>query len=184
MTATSDTYSLALTPGTWEYDQAHSQVGFTIRHLGISTLRGAFREVEAELVVGDTLENCSVRATAEMSSMDTGLSDRDERLLQPDLVDLEKWPRLEFESTSIEPAGDDYTMHGTLTIGEATAPIEFAVEFGGAQEFVMDGRVHAGFAARGHVKRSDYGIVFGRADAIVSDKVPIQLDLQFLAPAA
>jgi len=172
-----------LSPGRWEFDRAHSQVGFTIRHLGISKIRGAFRDVDAELHVGDSPADTIVRATIAMASMDTGLADRDERLLGPGLVDVGLRPELVFASTVIEPDGDGWTMGGDLRIGEVTAPVELAVAFGGMQEFALDGRLHAGFEAQGRIKRSDYGIHFGHADPIVADAVAIEMDLQFLAPA-
>lgn len=185
MTSTTSTTAdqQPLSPGLWEFDRAHSQVGFTIRHLGISKLRGAFREVDAELLVGTSPADTSVRATIAMASMDTGLADRDERLLEPGLVDVGLRPELVFASTVIEPDGDGWTMGGDLRIGEVTAPVELVVAFGGIEEFALDGRLHAGFEARGRIKRSDYGIHFGPADPIVADAVALEMDLQFLAPA-
>jgi polyisoprenoid-binding protein YceI len=184
MTAvTSSSEELLLEPGRWEFDRAHSHVGFSIRHLGISTIRGAFRDVDAELVVGGSLADTVVTATIEMASMDTGLADRDQRLLEPGLVHVERRPQLVYSSTEIAPDGDGWSMLGDLRIGEVSAPVELAVAFGGVREFALDGRVHAGFEARGTIKRSDYGVHFGQFDVIVSDDVPLQLDLQFLAPA-
>jgi len=174
---------LQLAPGRWELDRAHSHVGFSILHLGISSIRGAFRDVDAELIVGSSLADTAVTATIQMASMDTGLADRDERLLEPGLVDLEQRPQLRYASTEIVPGSDGWTMRGDLRIGGTSAPIDLSVAFGGAQEFALDGRVHAGFEAQGTIKRSDYGVHFGELDVIVSDEIPLQLDLQFVAPA-
>ncbi|WP_205625460.1 YceI family protein [Actinomadura atramentaria] len=166
--------------GAWTLDPAHSSVGFTVRHLGISKVRGAFRSFDASLTVdGDEI---AVTASIETASIDTGNRDRDAHVLSADLLDAVKRPRLEFRSTRVERDGETGTLTGDLTIGDVTRPVTLDVEFGGLVEFPgLPGR-HGGFDATGELRRSDFGLSFGAADAILSDRIKLQLDIQFVEP--
>ncbi|MFM9369893.1 YceI family protein [Streptomyces sp. Da 82-17] len=174
--------ALPLPAGTWAFDPFHSAVGFTIRHLGIAKVRGRFNQLDASLVVGDTLESSSVSATVALDSVDTGNADRDAHVRASDLLDVAKRPTMTFRSTRIEGAGEDWTLAGDLTIGDVTRPIRFAVEFGGLVESPVDGATHAGFEATGELRRSEYGLDF--APGLLGEVVKIVLDVQFVAPAA
>ncbi|MEU7019141.1 YceI family protein [Streptomyces sp. NPDC046203] len=171
--------ALPLTAGRWAFDPMHSAVGFTIRHLGISKVRGRFNEFRAELVVGDSLETSSVTATVALASVDTGNADRDAHVRAADLLDVEKRPTMGFRSTRITGEGEDWTLSGELTIGDVTRPIDFAVEFGGVIE-AMDGSRHAGFDATGEFRRGDFGLGF--APGILGDVVKVGLEMQFVEP--
>lgn len=175
------TTALPLPAGSWEIDPLHSAVNFTIRHLGISKVRGRFAEVTAGLVVGESAATSSVTATVALASIDTGNKDRDAHVKAPDLLDVERRPTMTFRSTRVLGADEEWTMEGELTIGDVTRPITLAVEFGGLQAFPGDPRRHAGFEATGEIKRSDYGLDFGAG--MLGDVVKIQLDMQFLEPA-
>ncbi|MEU5847249.1 YceI family protein [Saccharopolyspora shandongensis] len=178
---TTETTALPLKAGRWALDPLHSSVGFAIRHLGVSKVRGRFAEVDAELVVGGTLDGSAINATVAVASIDTGNPDRDAHVLAPDLLDVAKRPTLAFRSTRLSGAGEDWTLEGELTIGEVTRPIAFDVEFGGVQD-LPDGSRHAGFEANGEIRRRDYGINFGPGEALLGDVVKIQLDVQFVEP--
>jgi polyisoprenoid-binding protein YceI len=180
LTQTTETTAFPLPQGRWVMDSYHSSVGFTIRHLGISKVRGCFTRFEAELVTGETAEDCSVTATIALDSIDTGNAQRDEHLLAPDMLDVANRPTMIFRSTQVQGEGEDWTLAGELTIGEVTQPVLLKVDFGGIEESVVDGRRHAGFEASGELRRSDYGLGF--ATAMLSDLVKIQLDMQFIAP--
>ncbi|MER7083784.1 Polyisoprenoid-binding protein YceI [Saccharopolyspora kobensis] len=179
---TSRTNALPLIAGRWALDSLHSSVGFAIRHLGVSKVRGRFTAFDAELVVGETLADSSITATVELASIDTGNADRDAHVLANDMLDVEKRPTMSFRSTGIRGDGEEWTLDGELTIGEVTRQISFAVEFGGVED-VFDGSRHAGFEATGQIRRSDFGIGFGAGEAILGDVVKIQLDVQFVEPA-
>jgi polyisoprenoid-binding protein YceI len=173
---------LPLRPGRWAHDPFHSSVGFTVRHLGISRVRGHFAEFEAELVVGDSAEESSVTASVALASIDTGNADRDAHVRTPELLDVARRPTMAFRSTRIRGAGEDWVLEGELTIGEVTRPVAFEVEFGGVGTFGE--QRHAGFEATGEIKRGDFGLGFGpAADAIIGNAVKIHLDLQFTEPA-
>ncbi|GAA1907273.1 YceI family protein [Streptomyces durmitorensis] len=174
------TTALPLPAGDWEIDPFHSAVNFTIRHLGISKVRGRFAEVTAALVVGESAETSSVTATIDLASIDTGNKDRDAHVRAPDLLDVERRPTMTFRSTQVIGKDEEWTLEGELTIGEVTRPITLAVEFGGVQAFPGSPRRHAGFEATGEIRRSDYGLDFGAG--LLGDVVKIQLDMQFLEP--
>jgi polyisoprenoid-binding protein YceI len=179
------TTALPLAPGTWTLDPFHSEVGFTIRHLGISKVRGAFRQLDTELVVGPTLAETSLTASVAVASVDTGNADRDAHILAADLLDVERRPTLDFRSTTITDEGDGrYLVDGDLTIGDVTRPVRLHAELGGLESFPMDGSTHAGFEAVGELRRSDFGISFGALDAALGNVVKIAIDVQFVAPPA
>ena len=173
--------ALPLAPGRWSLDGNHVRVGFAVRHLGVSKVRGHFSDVQAVLVVGETADESSVRATVAIASIDTGNADRDAHVLSHDLLDVDKRPTMTFASTAITGAGAEWTLDGDLTIGGVTRPVSFAVEFGGTSDF-QDG-VHAGFEARGEIRRHDFDIHFGPLDAALGNVVKLELDLEFLEPA-
>ncbi|CAM5314368.1 hypothetical protein GCM10010329_57210 [Streptomyces spiroverticillatus] len=185
MTTDAHTTSLAplipLTAGRWELDTAHSSVAFTIRHLGISKVRGRFAEVDSALVIGATLEQSSVHATVALASIDTGNEARDAHVRAADLLDVEKRPTMTFRSTGADGEGEEWTLTGELTIGDVTREVSFEVEFGGLVDTPF-GSKHAGFEAQGQIRRSDFGLNFGAADAMLGDVVKIQIDAQFVEP--
>jgi polyisoprenoid-binding protein YceI len=185
MTTHTATTALPLTPGRWTLDPAHSSVGFTIRHLGVSKVRGHFRRFDVDVAVGETAGATTVAATIDVASLDTGNPDRDAHVLSPDIVDVTRRPTLAFRSTGVEGAGRDWRLDGELTIGEVTRPVRLDVELGGVETFV-DGRRHAGFEARGEIRRSDFGIDValppGISTVALGDVVKIELDLQLVEP--
>jgi polyisoprenoid-binding protein YceI len=187
MTTNSTTTSigLPLTAGRWALDPAHSSVGFSIRHLGVSKVRGRFTRFDADVVVGETLDSTSVTATIDIASIDTGDADRDAHVLAPDIIDVARRPTMTFRSTGVSGSGSDYRVDGELTIGEVTRPVSLAVELGGIEPF-FDGRRHAGFEATTEIRRKEFGIDLalppGVSGAMLGDVVKIELDLQLVEP--
>lgn len=180
-TTTSSTLPLA--QGIWALDTNHTSVGFSIRHLGVAKVRGRFGDVDAELVVGPTLEESTVTATVALASIDTGNADRDAHVRAADLLDVENRPTMTYRSTRIHGEGDAWTVDGDLTIGDVTKPLTLAVEFGGVEAF-FDGTRHAGFEAIGELRRKDFGLGFGALGAMLGDVVKFEIDLEFIEPAA
>lgn len=175
---------LPLSAGTWVVDPAHSSVGFAIRHLGVSKVRGRFGTFDAKVRVGDALETSGIDAVVELSSVDTGNGDRDTHLRSPDLLHVERRPTMIFRSTEISGSGTDWTVLGELSIGEVSGPLQLEVEFGGVETFPGGAR-HAGFEARGELRRRDFGLDFalpaGTAK-LLGDVVKIELDVQLVEP--
>src|SRR3977135_1480896 len=116
MTTTPTSVSLPLAPGRWAVDTTHSTSGFSIRHLGVSKVRGRFTRFDADVVIGDTLDTTTVTATVDMASIDTANADRDAHVLSPDIIDVAKRPTMVFRSTRVAGAGSEYQIDGDLTI--------------------------------------------------------------------
>lgn len=184
MTNMDTTTTLPLAPGRWALDPLHSRVGFAIRHLGVSKVRGHFADFDAELVVGPTPDDSAVNATIQVGSIDTGNRDRDAHVLQAELLDVDRRPTMAFRSTGISGEGSDWVLDGELTIGDVTAPISLEVELGGVETFAADGSRHAGFEARGEIRRKALGVTFGPMfEAGLGDLIKLELDLQFVEPS-
>src|SRR5438552_5646078 len=111
---TTRTSTLPLAPGHWAVDTNHSSIGFTIRHLGVSKVRGRFTRFDADVVIGETLETTTVTATIDVSSIDTGNADRDAHVLSPDLIDVARRPEMRFVSTKVDGAGSLWQVDGEL----------------------------------------------------------------------
>src|SRR3954467_6203431 len=139
--------SLPLAPGRWAVDTNHSSIGFSIRHLGVSKVRGRFTRFDADVVIGDTLDTTSVTATVDVASIDTANADRDAHVLSPDIIDVAKRPTMGFRSTRIAGAGSEYQIDGDLTVGDITRPIVLPVELGGIETIPGGGPPHPGFEA-------------------------------------
>ncbi len=176
--------SLPINQGQWKIDPTHSSVAFTIKHLGISKVRGQFNAFDASATVGETLDASSLSAEIDMASVDTNNEDRDNHLKSTDFFGVEANPKMTFSSSAITQAGEEYKVAGDLTINGQTKPIELKVEFEGQQVNPQSQSTHAGFSATGIIKRSDYGIDFnmplGADKMLISDDVKIELDVQLV----
>ncbi len=186
MTNVLSSTTLPLAAGTWTADPSHTTVGFVVRHLGLSKVRGRFDGVSARLVVGDDLESSSVNAEIEMGTVKTGNPDRDAHLASSDFFNADLNPTMTFVSTGITGEGEEFTLTGDLTINGITKPVELDVEFFGTSVFPMDQSTRAGFSATGSISRKDFGIEFnvplGGDKMMISDKVALDLDVQLIAP--
>ncbi|MGV9824118.1 MULTISPECIES: YceI family protein [unclassified Gordonia (in: high G+C Gram-positive bacteria)] len=177
--------SMPLATGTWVVDKTHSAVRFSVRHLGISKVRGRFTRFDATAVVGTSLADTRMTAVVEMASVNTDNAMRDQHLRGPDFFDVEQEPVMTFESTSISARDDDgYDMAGALTINGVTREEVLVVEALGVETFPGDGSTHAGFSARGSISRADYGIEFNvpmsAGGVVIGDRVDIELDVQLM----
>lgn len=181
MTTSTAVSAPPLAQGIWALDPAHTTIGFTIRHLGVSKVRGRFGDVTAELVVGPTLDESQVTATVALGSIDTANEMRDNHLRSAELFDVENRSTMSYRSTHVYGQGNDWTLDGELTIGDITRPLTLSVDFGGVQDF-FDGTRHVGFEATGEIRRKDFGLGFGPIGAALGEVVKIELDLQFVEP--
>lgn len=179
---------LPLTSGRWTIDPSHTDVGFTVRHLGLAKVRGRFGDVSGSVEIGDDVTSTAVEAVIALGSVSTGNADRDGHLLSSDFFNAEANPTMAFRSTGVSGQAEDYTLAGELTINGITRPVELDVEFFGTSEFPMDQSTRAGFTATGELSRKDFGIEFnmplGGDKVMISDKVALELDVQLVAPAA
>jgi polyisoprenoid-binding protein YceI len=173
---------LPIAAGTYGIDTNHSQLGFSVTHLGISTIRGTFDRYSGALHVGEDLAGTVVTVDAEMESINSGNRYRDEHMFGPDFFDTANHPQMTFRSTSIVDSGNGYAMTGELTIKGTTQEVTFEATFNGANTFPMDQSTHYGFAASGSISRTAFGVSYGVP--LVSDEVKLTLDVQFILPRA
>ncbi len=174
--------ALPIAPGTYGIDTAHSQLGFSVRHLGISVIRGTFDRYGGALYVGDDLASTVVAIEAEMASINSGNRDRDEHMYGEDWFDVVNHPQMTFRSTSIVDAAGGYTMTGDLTIKKITHSVTFNAVYNGSETFPMDQSTHFGFEASGSISRTAFGVSYGVP--LLSDQVKLTLDAQFIRPPA
>lgn len=168
-----------LTPGVWTLDMSHSEIGFTVRHAGISKVRGRFTEASAEAHIGPSLAESSLHATIKTSSFDSGDANRDAHVRGADFFDVENYPEMTFRATSIEGDGEDYNLTGDLTIRGITKPVELEVEYTGVAVDPF-GATRAGFSAEAEISRKEFGLTWNAAletgGFLVSDKVKINVE--------
>ena len=176
------TTDITLIPtGTWVVDPAHSRVGFAVKHLGISTVRGEFKDFEGTLEIGEDVSVWRTYGTVKVASIDTAETDRDGHLRSPDFFDAAQFPEIAFESTKIEALDDDeFRVTGRLTIHGVTNEIVLHAEVGGT-ELDPWGNERVGLEVTGQLSRADYGIklqqALGSGNLVVGDRVTLALDL-------
>ena len=164
--------------GTWDLDPVHSHIGFTARHLMVSTVRGHFTKFDVQVVTAENPLDSTVTASIDTASVDTGNEMRDDDLRSERFLDTASHPLMTFRSTSVTPDGDKYKVTGDLTIRGVTKPVTLDVEIGG---FGPDpyGGTRAGFSATTEINRNDFGVSFNApvpGGVMVSEKIPIEID--------
>lgn len=168
-----------LTPGIWTLDMSHSEIGFTVRHAGISKVRGRFTEASAEARIRESLADASLHSTVKTASFDSGDANRDAHVKGADFFDVEQYPEMTFRARSAEGDGEDYTLTGDLTIRGITKPVELEVEFTGVAVDPF-GATRAGFSAEAEISRKEFGLTWNAAleagGLLVSDKVKINVE--------
>lgn len=167
--------------GTWDIDQAHSTVGFAVKHMGVSTVRGEFSEFEGTIEIGDDLTSSQISGAVDAGSVNTNNSQRDEHLRSADFFDAESNPKLSFESSRIEQLDEDnLKVVGDLTLNGTTREIEIDAELVGVGTGAQD-EERIGIEATAELSRKDYGMKFnaalGSGNAVVADKVKLVLDV-------
>lgn len=169
---------------TWKIDAVHSDVQFKIKHMMISTVTGAFKEFDAEMVTeGDTIENASVSFSAKIDSIDTRNEQRDGHLKSDDFFNAEKFPELSFSSTSMKKVGDDFKLVGNLTIRDITKEVQIDAVLNGIVDD-MEGKKRAGFDLTGKISRKEFGLLWNglteTGGVVVSDEVRLVLNIQMV----
>lgn len=170
---------------TWTLDPVHSAVTFSVKHMMVTTVRGGMQIRDFDLDFNpDDLAASSVRVSMDVASIDTGQEMRDNHLRSADFFDAERFPTIEFVSTRIEPDGDEYAIHGDLTIRGVSRPVVLDAEYAGTVPN-MKGGLSAGFSARTKINREDFGLTWNVAlesgGVMVSKDVKIEIDLEVVS---
>ena len=171
----------------WSIDPVHSKVGFKVKHLGISNVRGEFREYDASISLdGTDLSTLQASATIKTASIFTDNERRDNHLRSPDFFDADGHPELTFTSKSVRNInGSAFELVGDLTIRSTTKEVVLEAEFLGAA--AMGDQERAGFEARTTINRLDYGLMWNRTTEaggfVVGHDVQIILELEVIKDA-
>jgi polyisoprenoid-binding protein YceI len=173
----------------WNMDPSHSHASFSVRHLGISNVRGEFGKVDGALRYDpEDVTRSQVEATVDVTTIDTREAKRDAHLKSPDFFDAANHPKMTFKSTKVEKAGDKkLKVTGDLTIRGNTKPVTLDVELNGPIKD-MQGAQRVAAVATGKIDRHEYGLKWNNmleATPVVGDEVSIELAAEFVqAPAA
>jgi polyisoprenoid-binding protein YceI len=180
---TSTLSRIGIPTGTWKVDKAHTQVGFAVKQMGVSTVRGEFREFDGALEIGEDLAEGRAYGRVDAASVDTNQARRDEHLRSPDFLSAESHPELTFRSQAIEPVDEDtFRVIGDLSINGVTNEVELTAELGGI-ETGPEGEERIGLEVTGQVSRKafamkpDAAVVAALVNAALSDKVEIVIDV-------
>jgi polyisoprenoid-binding protein YceI len=172
--------------GSWTIDPLHSEVGFSVRHMMVSKVRGKFTKFSGEFVTAENPLASSVTAEIDLSSIDTGAEQRDAHLRSPDFFDTENHPAMTYRSTGIRAKGDGYVLDGELTLKGVTRQVPLALEINGFGPDAYGG-TRAGFTATAEINRQDFGVNWNAAletgGMVVSDKVNIHLEIEAVLQA-
>lgn len=171
---------------TWKIDQSHSDVNFKVKHLMISTVTGKFESYDGtvEQPTQDTFEGSAISFTADVTSISTGVKDRDNHLRSNDFFNAEEFPTMKFEASTFKKSADDeYVLEGNLTIRDNTKPVTLHASFNGITSDMWGG-TRAGFEITGTIKRKEFGLLWNATTelggVVVSDDVKLALDIQLV----
>jgi polyisoprenoid-binding protein YceI len=167
--------------GTWDIDPVHSTVGFSVRHMMVSKVRGYFREFTGEIVTAADPAESSVTATIDMNSIDTRQEQRDAHIRSADFFDVGNHGQMTFRSTGVRAEGEDWFVEGDLTLKGNTKPVTLALELNGFGPDAYGG-TRAGFSGKTEISRKAFGVDIDMpmdgGGAVVGDKISIELEIE------
>lgn len=172
----------------WNSDSSHSELGFKVRHMMITNVKGEFRKFKASVVSkGLDFRDATIDVTIDATSLATGDDQRDGHLRSADFFDVDKYPVISFKGISFRRLdGDEYQLRGILEIKGVKKEVSFGVEFGGMSKDPWSNE-KVGFAVEGRINRKDFGLSWNVAletgGVLVSDEVKILAEIQFIKTA-
>ena len=173
--------AIAIQPGTYAVDPAHSEISFRVRHL-LTKVTGHFREFSGAITVDPSdLERSTVELRINAASIDSATADRDAHLRSADFFDVEKFPHLTFRSERVKQAGEGFVVTGPLTIHGVARTIDLPVTYLGTMNDPW-GNAKAGFEATVRLNRKDFGLTWNAAletgGFLVGDDIDVTLNIQ------
>ena len=168
---------------TWNIDGMHSEIGFKIKHMMVSTVKGNFKTFEGTIVApNDSYENATIKFSADAGSINTNNEHRDGHLKSEDFFDVEKFPKLTFVSTKITKTGEnEYEITGDFTMHGVTKEVTLKAVFNGISKNGDGDRV-SGFDITGSISRKDFGLTWNAAvetgGVVVSDEVVFDMSIE------
>lgn len=173
--------------GTWDIDASHSTVGFSVRHMMVSKVRGYFREFSGELVTAEDPSQSTVTATIDMDSIDTRQEQRDAHIRSADFFDVGNHTVMTFRSTTVRANGEDWVVDGELTLKGITKPVSLELELNGFGPDAYGG-TRAGFSAKTVISRSEFGVDIDMpmdgGGVVVGDKINVELEIEAVLRAS
>ncbi len=172
--------------GTWTIDETHTEVGFSVRHLMISKVRGSYTTFSGKITTAGDPMDSSAELTVDLASIDTRNEDRDTHLRSSDFFDAEANPTMTYRTTSLRRDGDDLIVEGDLTIKDVTRPVTLNVEYNGVGGDPWGG-TRIGLSARGEINRNDFGIAFNMplegGGVMVGERVQLVIEVEAVLDA-
>jgi polyisoprenoid-binding protein YceI len=166
---------------TWNIDPVHSEVGFSVRHMMVSKVRGRFTKFSGQLVTADNPLQSSVTAEIDLTSINTGQEQRDQHIQSADFFEVETYPTMTYKSTGIRVEDGEYILDGDLTLKGVTKNVPLRLEIQGFGEDPYGG-YRAGFTATGELNRRDFNVNFSapmaNGGAVVADKIQLHLEIE------
>jgi polyisoprenoid-binding protein YceI len=167
----------------YKIDPAHSEADFSVKHMAISTVHGTFHGVNGTIHFDpQDVTKSSVEATIDVTTVDTGVAQRDGHLKSPDFFDTAKFPTMTFKSKSVRKSAEGYEVLGDLTLHGITKPVVLHLDPPSKEQIGMDKKPHRGFVATTTINRQDFGVKWNgtlqSGDAAVGDEVKIELDIE------
>ncbi len=166
----------------WENDKAHSQLQFTVTHLGLSDVSGFFHDFDVKIhAEQEDFSDARFELTAQVASLDTRVEARDNHLKSADFFDVETYPELTYKSTSIEKVGENqYKLTGDLEMHGIRKEVTMDLLYNGRLVDPETGTVTVGFQLTGTLNRSDFEIGTDFPVSLISDAVRIKADGEFI----
>src|SRR5277367_4154478 len=166
----------------WQIDPAHSEADFTIKHMGISNVHGRFGNINGTLNLDDKdITKSNIDATVDITSVDTGVAQRDQHLKSPDFFDAAKYPEMAFAGKGLTNNNGQLQLTGDLTIHGVTKPVTFALDGPSKEQLDPYGKIRRGFSATTTIHRQDYGLTWNgnlkSGDTVLGDDVKVELDI-------
>ena len=163
----------------WTIDTNHAESTFSIRHMGVSTVRGAISGVKGTVVWdANDLSKSSVNATLDATTVTTNNAYRDKDLKSAGFFNVEKYPAITFKSTAVKRVNGKLEVTGDLTLAGVTKPVTLDVDGPTAPQKGMGGKTVIGLSATGTVKRSDFNFAPKYPAAMLGDEVKITIDVE------
>lgn len=171
----------------WNIDKSHTEVGFAVKHMMISTVRGKFSSFDADVALDPSnLSAAKVTARVQAASIDTNEPKRDGHLRSADFFDAEKYPTLTFTSTRVVGSGDALEVSGNLKIKDQEHPITLKGEISGPSKDPW-GNLRVGFSLSGEIEREQWGLGWNQAleagGVLVGKKVKLTVEAQLVKSA-
>lgn len=165
---------------TYNLDPAHAEVGFKIKHMGLSNISGTFDKFDGSFTYDGSLDSLKVNGVIQVNSVNTRNAKRDAHLLNEDFFSAEEYPEISFDSSGVESSeGTDYLL-GQLTIKDVTRPVKLAVEVNGPIDSPFEPGVQLlGVNLFGSILRHDFGVGHdGASDKLIGEEVTLEIHLE------